>query len=198
MSTVRVDSMSVPAHAPQQHPAPVLEFTALAAVMGATAKKTRRTAGAKRTSVPLWLDSEVHVIRDDKETPAAAANRRLRGVQAPSPHTVIPGGVLVDDTDLTDDEIEDLQRRGVVRPATPKEVESAEVRERTERIAELQREQEREIQQLRADQEQEKAKINADGKAAPDAVAKLADKQSKELTSLQEKHVKALNAEQAK
>lgn len=147
-----------------------LSYLGLAA-MGVTTSKnkkrpTRRATGAKSPDVPMYLDTEAHVMRDDELVK-------------------IPGGVLVEDTELDDDEIEEFLARGVIRPATPEEIvrlHTAGAREAAKQLAD---EQGREMQQLLANQAAELAV------AAETDKAKLAEKHLKAVSALQQKHAQA-------
>jgi hypothetical protein len=159
--------------APLSHaPLPLSTFSLLGFAIGATAKKSTRRSSGKASKLKLLLDSTVHLRRDPKRPDI----------------TVIDGGVLVDDTDLDDDEIEELKRHGVIRPASAEEIARLEAAEETAGNAELLREQEYELTELRANQAAE-----LEGKSDAEK-AKLAERHSKAVAALQEKHVKALNA----
>lgn len=154
-----------------------IEGLAAAALATKGKKATRRSAG-KRSSVKLFLDSLVHVVRgEDKEGRPKTES--------------IAGGVLVDDTDLTDDEIDELTALKAIRPATPKEIEQLDRNEVEEKRVALVREQEEEMAALRAEHEQAKADLGTD--ASPAKVTKLEEKQAAEVSKLQDKHTKALN-----
>lgn len=159
--------------APASHaPLPLSTFSLLGFAIGATAKKATRRASGKGSKVKLLLDSEVHLKRDPK-----------------SPElTKIPGGVLVDDTDLDDDEIEELKRLGAIRPASAEEITRLEAAQEVAENADLMRAQELELSQLRVKQAEELAAAPADKQAT------LQERHAKAVTAMQEKHVKALNA----
>lgn len=144
------------------------------AIAGATAKKrtTRRSEG-KVAKVPMYLDSEVHVMRDDKLE-------------------VVRGGVLLDDTDLDEEEIESIQGRGVIRPATPAEIEQLAQADKAQERAAVTRTQQTELQSMQARQASEMAGATNAGKSDADK-AKLSEKHAEALTALQEKHTAALN-----
>lgn len=148
--------------------------------MATKKKATRRAQGAKRTDVPMYLDSDVHRMGEDDKL------------------DIVRGGVMVDDTDLTDEEIEELTARRVIRPAKPDEIERAANAEHTEKRAQLQRDQSAEVAQLQAQQAQEKAKLEGGGNASPAALQKLADQHLKQTQDLQAKHTKALAAHDEK
>lgn len=170
-----------------------LEYLTAFALVGAT-KTTRRKSGAKRSDVPLYLDSDVHVPLEDSELKEWRSNAPPgQPGHGGAPIRLIKGGVLVDDTDLTDEQIEDLQTRGVIRPATMKEVQASEARAKADERRELEQQQKTEIQQLQAKQEQARAEATSKN-ANADQIAKLNERQTAELTALQDKHVKALNA----
>lgn len=154
-----------------------IEGLAAAALATKAKKATRRTAG-KRSSVKLFLDSHVDVVRGEDKEGRPRVER-------------IAGGVLVDDTDLTDDEIDELTALKAIRPATPKEIEQLDRNEVEEKRAALVREQEEEMAALRAEHEQAKADLGTD--ASPAKVTKLEEKQAAEVSKLQDKHTKALN-----
>jgi hypothetical protein len=160
-----------------------LALAGLATARRSAAKKTAakktpaKTSAAKKsasTKVPMYLDSEVHVTRDNKKGDPVL--------------TVIKGGQLVDDTDLTDEEIDDLTTRRVIRPATVAEIERLSKAPAVKAREELVREQEGEVAQLKA------AHAAALAAAAPDEKAALQEEQATELTDLQAEHVDALNA----
>lgn len=155
-------------------PGPVFPIEVLAGAALATA--TRRKSG-KRSQVPMMLDSIVHVMREGK-----GGKEELK---------VINGGVLVDDTDLSDDEVDELTARKVVRPATPDEVARLERSDVEDKRLALVREQEEEVAQLRAKHEAQRAELG--DAASPQKVRALETKQGEELAKLQAQHAKALN-----
>lgn len=140
------------------------------ALAGATSKKSaprRKRSGFKVPDVPMYLDSAVHVMRDDELV-------------------IISGGVLLDDTELTDEEIADIQRHGVIRPATPAELERLQEAESLAAATELAKDQEREMRQLVANQAAELSGVDEAKKPA------LVDKHLKQISDLQGKHATAL------
>jgi hypothetical protein len=104
----------------------VSTFSLLGLAIGATAKKSTRRTSGKASKLKLLLDSTVHLRRDPKKPDL----------------TVIDGGVLVDDTDLDDDEIEELKRHGAIRPASAEEIARLEATAENAERAELMREHE--------------------------------------------------------
>lgn len=177
LPAVRAAIPSVPSLPTSRH-----RFTdsiGLLAVAGATKKTTRRSSGKKR-DVPMYLDSDVHVMR-----PSEADEKKLVT-------TVIKGGVLVDDTELTDDEIDELTARRVIRPATVDEIQRLEFADTAADRAELVKSQQEELSQLRANQEQSRAQLAAKDGVSADALAKADQKSAMDLASLQEKHAGAL------
>jgi hypothetical protein len=159
----------------RQHRAP-LEMVALA-VIGATKRTSRRKAGKKR-DVPMYLDSDAHVLRENDE------GRMVT--------TVIKGDQLVDDTDLTDEEIEELTARRVIRPATVPEIDRLEAADTASERAELVRSQQTEIAQLTANNDAERADFATRENTSPDALAKLDQKHAASVAALQEKQAGAL------
>lgn len=160
------------------HPVPTtrfpVELMGLAAL--ATARsKTRRSAGKKR-DVQMLVDSDIHVIRKDEDKKSYTH--------------VVRGGVLLDDLEddaLTDQEIDEMISRGVIRPATPAEVARLENADLQDERAKLAAEQAGEVAQLQADHATELA-------AAPeDQKAKVQQRQETALVKLQAKHAAALN-----
>lgn len=97
--------------APDRGPRFPIELVGAGAALSTGAKRGGRKrakdgadgAAAPRNTMPMILDSHVHLMRG-KEMVA------------------LKGGVLVEDTDLTDDEIDELTARKAIRPATPKEL----------------------------------------------------------------------------
>lgn len=185
--------------APTPQPAPdptsrlPLELLSFALV-GATKRETRRKSGAKKGDVPLYLDSDVHVALEESELKEWRQNAPPgQPGHSGAPIRVIKGGVLVDDTDLTDEQIDDLQKRGVVKPASPEQVKAAEAKAKADERRDLEQEQKTEIQQLQAKHEQARAEAT-NKNANAETLAKLSEKQTSEMTALQDKHVKALNA----
>lgn len=159
--------------APLSHaPAPLSTFSLLGLAVGATAKKSTRRSTGKASKLKMLLDSTVHLRRDPKKPDI----------------TVIEGGVLVDDTDLDDDEIEDLKRHGIIRPASAAEIARLETAADDADRVELIREHESQLTMLRAEQ---KAELDA---APADKRAALAERHGKALTALQDKQAKELGA----
>lgn len=171
---------AIPLH---QLPAPArrhaLDMVALGAVVGATKKKATRRASGKKTEVPMYLDATAHVQRKNEDT------GKMETV-------AIPGGVLVDDTDLNEDEIEELTAQRHIRPATSSEIERLEQADAAAERKEIVDAQAKETEQLRANQEVEMAKLNASGKASLEAISALQTEHAKQTAALQEKQAKAL------
>jgi hypothetical protein len=155
-----------------------IEAIALGAVVGATAKRTTRRKAGNRSDVPMFLDSDVHVMRknDDGKTETV----------------VIRGGVLVDDTDLEEEEIDELTARRVIRHATPEEVERLEQKDTTSEREALVSSQSAELDTLKATQASERAAMQADTSVSPDALTKLDAKHATAVSKLQASHDKAL------
>lgn len=175
VSTVRA-AIPRPLPAPHRERAP-LSVVGLGAFVGATAKRqTRRKAGVKR-EVPLYLDSTAHVMRPGKDDKPELL--------------VIPGGVLVDDTDLTDEEIDELTALRVIRHATTEEIDRLEQKGIDEQRAEMLRTQEGEINQLKAQQDVERVDLEAKN-PSDEQRATQSDRHGKQLAKLQEKHSAAL------
>jgi hypothetical protein len=126
----------------------------------------------------MYLDSDAHVMRKNEDTGRFET-------------TVVRGGVLVDDTDLTDDEIDELTALRVVRPATGDEIDRLEQRDAEDARAELLRTQETEVAQLRAQHDTDRAALEATG-PAPEASRSSPIARQTELTELQAKHAAAL------
>lgn len=167
-------------HAPapsRRHDLPNYSLEAVALAALATKRTTRRQSG-KKGKLPMLLDSHVDVVRGEHKNPVTGRNE-------PQIERIAPG--LVDDTDLTDDEIDELTARGVIRQAKPDEVERLEQRETDAERATLVREQEAEVSKLRTEHEAALAEAPESKRAA------LSEKQTKEMTALQAKHAKALN-----
>jgi hypothetical protein len=155
----------------------------IGAAFGATAKKkaTRKAAGKKR-DMPMFLDSDVHVMREDP-------NNEKRMVT-----TIVRGGRMLDDLEdeaLTDDEIDELTARRVIRPATVAEVDRAAQQDKAVQREELVSDQTTEIQQLRANREAERAGLVADGSAPADLIT-FDQATTEQVTNLQAKHADAL------
>lgn len=169
---------------PSRHaPAPgrshrLLDGMAIAAI-GATSKRksTRRKAGVKR-EIPLYLDSDAHVMREDERTGHLAT-------------TVIRGGVLVDDTDLTDDEIDELTALRAIRHATTDEIARLEQKDADAERTELMANQAVELEELRARQDAERAELEAKG-PTDEQRSTQSTRHSAAMTKLQEKHAAAL------
>jgi hypothetical protein len=126
----------------------------------------------------MYLDSDVHVMRENDDGKLAT--------------TVIKGGVLVDDTDLSDDEIDELTARRVIRPASVDEIQRLEAADTAADRAELVKEQQEELAQMRANQEQARAALATKDGVTGDALAKADQKNAMEVAALQEKHAAAL------
>lgn len=182
VSTVRA---AMPGHelpSPASNPLP-LSTVGLGAIIGATAKKrtTRKAAGKKR-DVPMYLDSDVHVMRPSEDEP----KRRVT--------TLVRGGRLVDDLEddaLSDDEIDELTARRVIRPAKPEEIERSEQQDRAAQREELAAEQTAAITQLRANRESERAALVAGG-VKPEDLVSFDDETSTTVAELQSEHAAAL------
>ena len=163
--------------APRSH-APLSMFSMLGFAVGATAKSKRPTRRARKDvkvpDVPLFLDSDVHVMRDGELT-------------------TIRGGVLVDDTELEDDEIEDLIKHRVVRPAKHEELQTIETTGSLTAIEDLKREQDQEIQALQSAHASALAEADASRNFTPAKREKLVATQAEELAALQSQHAAALN-----
>jgi hypothetical protein len=170
--------------APAQHVP--FQSLALSAILGATAKKkatTRKAAGKKR-DMPMYLDSDVHVMREDP-------NNEKRMIT-----TIVRGGRMLDDLDdeaLTDDEIDELTARRVIRPATVEEVDRAAQQDKAAQRADLVGDQTTEIQQLRANREGERAGLVAQGSAPADLIS-FDQATTEQVAALQGKHADALAA----
>jgi hypothetical protein len=175
VSTVR--AAMHPPTPPAPHRAPLSMDLSVLGVALATKRATRRSTGKKR-DVPMFLDSEVHVMREGKD----GKPEQLR----------IAGGVLVDDTELEDDEIDELTARRVIRPATQDEIHRLERRETDDARTELLRTHETEMAQLRAQHDVARAELENSGNATPAALNRLSDKQALEITKLQDKHAAAI------
>jgi hypothetical protein len=160
-----------PAH--QHAPAPKIPlapFMAFAAV-GATKRRTsRRAKGVKIPDVPLFLDSDVHVMRDGELT-------------------VVRGGQLVDDTDLEDEEIEELKEHKAIRPATASELAGLEQQASNDAASELATRHAEDRAKLVASHEQAVSEAQAAGKSESD-VAKLREKQAAQLSTLDAQQAK--------
>lgn len=173
-------SVEFPAPAPNDQPSFPVEYLAIGLAAAAAKKGARR---ARRGDVAMIVDSQVHVMRDNKK-----GDPELK---------VIKGGVLVEDTDpeLTEEEIDELTARRVIRPATEAELAAMEQGDVAGEREALVREQEQDVAQLRAKHVAERTKLEEGGKLkTPEAVSKLEERQASELSKLQTKHVDALNA----
>jgi hypothetical protein len=155
-----------------------IEALALGAVVGATKRATRRKSNT-RTEVPLYLDTIAHVQRKNDESGAMET-------------VTIKGGVLVDDTDLTDDEIDELTAMRVIRHATPEEIDRLEQNSVDAKRAELVQSNTAAMDSLKASNASERAAMEADTSVSPDALAKLDAKQNAAVEKMQAQHDKAL------
>jgi hypothetical protein len=185
LTPVLVGAEHVPAPARRDHAPMPFELAGLGVAL-ATAKKAARKPAAKKSGskpaakksasadVAMYLDSDVHVMRENKKGDPVT--------------TTIKGGVLVDDTDLTDEEIDDFTARRVIRPAKPEEIERLKKAPGVAEREQLVREQAAEVEQLQAKH------ASAVAAAAPADRPALQEEQATELTELQQEHVDALNA----
>lgn len=173
-----IDSLSASVRVPTSPARQRVPFEAMAlgGVIGATKRTTRRVAGKKRDA-PMYLDSEVHVMREN-------ANGSMVT-------TTIRGGQLVDDTDLTDDEIDELTALRVIRPATSAELDRLDRVDAETARNELVATQAAELSQLRANTEVARSALVAKGAKAEDLVA-FDGKASEDVAALQTKHAAAL------
>lgn len=182
LPTVSVESTRSESPVPTREQLP-LSTVGFGAIVGATAKKraTRKAAGKKR-DVPMYLDSDVHVMRPDEENP----KRKVT--------TIVRGNRLLDDLEadeLTDDEIDELTARRVIRPAKPEEIERSEQQDRAAQREELSAEQTAEITQLRANRESERAQLVAGG-VKPEDLVSFDDETASTIAELQTEHAAAL------
>jgi hypothetical protein len=97
----------------------------------------------------------------------------------------------LEDEALTDDEIDELTARRVIRPATVAEVDRAAQQDKAVQREELVSDQTTEIQQLRANREAERAGLVADGSAPADLIT-FDQATTEQVTNLQAKHADAL------
>jgi hypothetical protein len=161
----------------ERHRVP-LDTVALSAAFGSTRRSTRRRSGSKR-DVPLFLDSDAHVMRENEKTG--------------KPETyVVKGGVMVDDTDLSDDEIDELTAHRAVRRATPDEIARFDQRDSETERASLTESQASELEELRASQASERATVAAEETTTPAKLSALDDKHATAVSKLQAKHAAAL------
>jgi hypothetical protein len=186
--TPAVSSVSaLPAHVPTPTKAPrgpmPIELLGFA-LIGATVKRGHKRRATKSDGVPLYLDSDVHVYRVNDEQ-----EKEL---------VVVRGGRPLDDVEeLTDDEIDELTARRVIRPLRPDDAAAIEARQRHEESAKLAAEQAREMELLQVRHEAARSALEEAGALKTDEKkAQLAEKQEKERASLAEKHSKALAKEQ--
>jgi hypothetical protein len=159
-----------------------VDFLAIGAAVGATKKKVTRKSAGKKRDMPMFLDSDVHVMREDPLDP----RRKIT--------TIVRGGRMLDDLEddaLTDDEVDELTARRVLRPATPAEVERANQTDKAIRREELVADQTTEIQQLRANREGERAALIASGVKPEDLIAFDGDT-SEKVADLQTAHAEAV------
>jgi hypothetical protein len=163
---------------PVSHRTVPIEALALGAVVGATKRATRRKSNT-RTEVPLYLDTIAHVQRKNEESGAMET-------------VAIKGGVLVDDTDLTDDEIDELTAMRVIRHATPDEIDRLEQNSVDAKRAELVQSNTAAMDSLKASNASERAAMEADTSVSPDALTKLDAKQNAAVEKMQAQHDKAL------
>src|SRR3954470_2265236 len=99
----------------------------------------------------LYIASVIHVRRGTKDHPEIA---------------VIQPGQMVSETDLKDDEIEDLKRhKGILRPATFEEEQLMDSRESRQAAADAVRDSQREQERLTAEQQAEKDRLAAEQRA---------------------------------
>jgi hypothetical protein len=181
LPAVRAAMVDHHAPSPRSHRIPADSFVLLAAV-GATKKRASRRTSGKKRDVPMYLDSDVHVMRESEDP---THNGKLVT-------TVIKGGVMVDDTDLTDDEIDELTALRVIRPARPEEIDRLERADTAAARADLVKSQGEELAQLRANNEAARADLASKDNVSGDALAKLDQKNAMAVASLQEKHAGAL------
>lgn len=173
-------------HAPNPSKAPgaPMPFELLGfALIGATAKKSARRKASRGDDL-MYLDSDVHVMRDNDK--------------GDSELVIVRGGRPLSDVDeLTDDEIDELTARRVIRPLRSDEAGAIEARAATDAANQLAAEQAREMELLTVRHEAATAALDEAGQLKTDKEkAALADKQAKERTALAEKHAKALAKEQ--
>lgn len=174
-----IDTVTVPASLPTSTSrVAAIEMIALGGIIGATKKTTRRSTG-KRRDVPMYVDSILHVQRKNDDTGKHET-------------VAIPAGVLVDDTDLTDDEIDEFTARRVIRPATVEEIERLDKKDAADERADLEASQTAELEQLRANHAAERAELVGKEGTSPAAIAKLDDKHATAVSQLQAKHAAAL------
>jgi hypothetical protein len=145
--------------------------------MAAKKRTSRRAKGVKIPDVPMYLDSDVHVMRDGELT-------------------VVRGGQLVDDTDLEDDEIEELEQHKAIRPATAKELAGLEQQEVASAADELASRHAEDRAKLTASHEQEIAEATAAGKSEAQ-VAKLREAHASQLATLDKQQAKEKAAQEA-
>jgi hypothetical protein len=106
----------------------------------ATARSKPGDPLARSATCKCYIDSDIHVMRKDEDKKSYTH--------------VVRGGVLLDDLEddaLTDQEIDEMISRGVIRPATPAEVARLENADLQDERAKLAAEQAGEVAQLQAD-----------------------------------------------
>lgn len=182
----RADSVAVPAaqaiastghDAPAPSPRPPLSPLIAFAAVGATKRKSRRDKGVKIPEVPLYLDSDVHVMRDGQLS-------------------VVRGGQLIDDTDLEDEEIEELKHHKVVRPASAAELAGLEQQAAGDAAAELAARHAEDRAKLVASHEQEVSEAKAAGKSDAQ-IARLQEKHASQVAALDEQQAAEKAAQEA-
>lgn len=159
-------------HVPVPADGPALPAEPFAIALAVAAAKR----GRKRGDVPMILDSHVDVMRENKKGD-------------PEPKRFAPGQLL-EDTDLTDEEVDDLTKRKAIRPASQEELQQLEKGSVEQERANMIREQEEELAKVRAEHEQQRAELGDD--ASPKKRAALEERQAGEITKLQAAHAKAL------
>lgn len=101
------------------------------------------------SKVPLIMTVQADVMRDDPEKKGEKKAQRIEA------------GQLVDDLDLTDDELADFRTRGYIRPATEDEVTRAEAAKQRAEQAEENKKAELKRQDEEAAKERDAAKGDA-------------------------------------
>ena len=128
---------------------------------------------SKAKAGDLFLASNVHVMRGSKEKPETV---------------VIPGGVMVSETDLTEKEIESLKPHKVLRAPTFEEIQAAEARPDAEASAKAAAEAEAERVKLAQEQQFEKDQLAAEqAQKTADEKAKLEEQQAKDRDAAEKK-----------
>jgi hypothetical protein len=176
-----VDHRQTPAPRRKHGPDPIVTLAFAAAARKSSRKRAARKEADSGSSdaedVPMFLDSDVHVMVEGQLT-------------------VVRGGRLLSEVeeDLSEDQVDELVARRVVRPATPREIEAAESRDAARDRAETVRAQQVEMSSLRAQQEAQLAALEEGGRrASEEERSALVSEHAEAMAALRERHAEQLN-----